>query len=131
MRLYYVVTDTSPTKKTPEQRHSLIEDMRIHDLESDTPNRIFQAHKVDATGSQWFGGIDLDGPAIDRLSNRRKGETGISAKLSALLQSELRAVLGASERARFTVEVVAVNEDAQAASEAALDWLKANWDYLE
>lgn len=129
MRLYYVVTDTSPAKKNTEQRRELLDRMAVRDLEANAPNRTFQVHKTDATGTRWFGGIDLDAPTLVKLNDRRKGEPDTQRKLAALLQAELRAALPAGERGQFTVEVVAADSDPLRASQAAMQWLAVNWSY--
>lgn len=129
MRVYYVVTDNNPTKRTLDQRIDLKSRLSVRDLEGDNPNEQFQFLKVDASGTRWFGGIDLNVSRLANLAERRKGETTVQARLTALLQAELRALFATGERTRVTVQVVVADDDPDKASAAAKVWLEANWMY--
>lgn len=131
MRLYFVVTDNNASKKNADARAELKQRMTTGDLEADAPNRQFQFHKSDASGTRWFGGIDLDSRALNILAERRKSEPEARDKLAALLQAELRSLLPAGQRSNLTVQIVAADDDIQRASETARKWLEANWEYAQ
>lgn len=129
MRCYYVVTDNNASQKDRAQRDELKMRLAVSDLEDNAPNRQIQFGKVDRTGARWFGGIDLDSKALTALNKRDASGRAVQQKLTALLESEIRAALPAGERANLSVQVVAFNADILIASQQAQAWLAANWSY--
>lgn len=129
MRCYYVITDSNPVKKSREQREEIKSRMVVSDLEDSTPNRQIQFGKVDPTGTRWFGGIDLDAKALTALNKRDASGRAVQQKLTALLESEIRAALPAGERTNLSVQVVVFDANPERAAQAAQSWLAANWSY--
>lgn len=131
MRIYYVIRDTSPVKKTKAERENLIDRLPAKALDGPTVDSRLNPIKISRDGSLWFGGIVLDSGATGKLDNMEKGQGRHDIKLATVLQRELRSLLAPSDRGRVTVEIVGYDSPTTSAVLMASQWLEANWDYSE